>query len=469
MMRFFEWKFIKNEDGITLLEMLLVVGIFGAVSLFVMELSNTWAKQQRAERIGDHLMTVQAAAEDYLLDNFAQVRDNLVPAVGDTAVIPIEDDGGGFFLKENNTYLPVGFSDENLFGQQLRLLIRREDVERIQGIVVSTGRAVAFEEVLQVIQAAGNDAGAVVGQNMGGYFSANFSGLGGAWSVPIANYAATGWNVANLVTPSTAHLAALVEVNLNNTNLGDYLYRVDVGDEDANRMSVNLDMNNNAIDGIGTASADFMDINGNLTVNEVSFVVSEGMVVEGNLTANSVDVGGMSDPETASLNLTSMITTGDVNAMGDINVTNNLAGNGFDASSPNHTSLTAVTARVSSSVFGNTFVGDSLQFSGANPAFQISNTSNSNVAVVTNTQLLDTPALGVAALSDVQNLTVTGNAIEIRQASELTGSIAFGGEVSDAGATRGDFDNNNAFPGVDLNVNIGARTGCDTATNGICN
>lgn len=460
-------KIIKDEAGITLLEILLVIGLFAAISLGVVELSNSWAKQQRSEIVANHLMSVKTATEDYIRDNFQTVRD-AVAFAGGTMVLPIEDPGAGLFLKEGNVFLPSGFKDENLFSQQMEVLVRNIGADTIQAMVVTTGRAIDVEEALAVVQAAGVDSGLVVGQDMGGYDTTQFSGYGSGWSVPLASYVGTGWALANPVGNDTAHLVALATIDRSAGGLDNYLYRVDVGDPDANRMSVDLDMNGNNLNSVGNLSADFANIDGDMTVESVGFTVSEGMVIEGNLNADSLDVGALAQVlgETQSLNVSDMLTLGDVNAAGNLSATD-ITGNGSDAGVANNTQMQAQGGHFTTSLSANRLTTNNVSFSGAGSSITLTDDAQVDIGSVFNTLTIETPALGAASLQNIGDLSIVGGEFEVRQAIEITGSVNFNGPVTDEGGHKGNFDPSDVSS-VNMNVSIGTLGNCPETTAGVC-
>ncbi len=461
-------KIIKDDAGVTLLELLLVVGLFAGVSIGVVELTNSWTKQQKAEIVANHLMAVRTAAEDYIRDNFAVVQGT-AGGIGGTTIIPIEDPGAGLFLKEGNVFLPVGFKDENLFGQQMQVLVRNVDADTIQALVVTTGRAIAIEQALPVVAAAGADSGLVVGQDMGGYITTSFSGYGSGWAVPLVNYVGTGWEGANPVANDTAHLVAIATIDLAAGGLDDYLYRVDVGDIDANRMSVDLDMNGNDLNSAGNISADFADIAGDLTVESVGFSVSEGMIIEGDLITGSLDIGALAQvlAETRNLNVDDMVTFGDVNAAGSLSATS-ITGNGSDPGAANNTQIQAQGAHIPTSLSANRLTANNVDFGGSGSSVFLTDNAQVDIGTVFNTITISTPALGAATLQNIGDLGITGTDIEFRQAVEFTGSVSFNGAVTDRQSDEGNFTPSDGSA-VDTSVSIGVLGGCATTTNGICN
>lgn len=454
--------FLRDQRGITLLEILLVVGVFGSLSVGIITLTNTFAEQERIERAATHLRIVHAAADAYINDNFTILEAALF-ASGIPVEVPLNDPNPvnapdlDDYLKKDGIYLPVNYSPNNVFGQDLTVLVRRVSATQLEGMVVSEGRAISLDSMVQVAKSAGAIAGLVVGADIGGFDDAAFTGAFGGWSVPLTSYAALGWNAANPRNADTAHLAARIIIN-EAAAIDNFLYRVDItGQPEANRMAVDLNMNNNTFDNAVAMIADRVVSTSNMVVNAPVMNIDDGLGVEGN-----IDVTGALRVQ-GSINLGALIATGDINA-----------GNSVTADSVDGAGTTEIDSGqmgVSASVEADTISARDIAFSGTSSILSLNDQSIMNTTNMTGVITGDVSSMGVTQMTS--GLVEVSGSFTSEGSVNITGagsSADFGSNVSisDTGGNQGDFDPANGS-NVNLNASIGAITNCATTTNGICN
>lgn len=459
---------LKKEDGFSLLEILLVVGVFSAISIGIVELTSTWTTQQKIEKAAAHIRIIHAAAESYIDDNFAAIESDAL-AAGGTIVIPIDDDGVGlpYFLKEAGTYLPVNFNAANVYRQTLQVLVRRRSATRLEAMVVSTGRTIPIDDAALIANTGGHEVGIVSGTTVGDFNNTEFSGSNAAWTVPLADYAGTGWLAANPIPADGAHLAALLEINLNNA-LDNYLYRIDIaGSPEANRMQVDLDMDNNTINNTSELSADFADVQNNLNVLAANADISQGLVGEQALQVNGPN-GRME--VTGLLDLTDMVTNGSVNVGNAVTVNQDITGNGIDPGGANFTLLNATNAGNMATLNTNQAVAADMDFTGAASSVTIGNDGTVNVNNMTGVNFIQAQAVASSILQNVSDISISGNRFEVVNGADFgTVNVNSGlGRVTDtAGRTLVDYDET-TDEGVQLDINVNTLLSCPTATNGSC-
>lgn len=454
-------KLYQEEHGFSLLELLLVIGVFASIAIGVVEITDNWTQRQKVESAATHLGVVHSAAQAYVEDNFTNIEAAALGA-GGNLTIPIDDDGIGqpFFLKEGGTYLPANFNPRNIYRQDLEVLINRVSATRLEAVVVSTNRAVDFAEMLSVAQTMGPNAGLAVGQTAGGYNQNDFSGVNNAWDVPLANFAGTGWSVANPLAIDEAHLAAYFEVD-QNAAIDDYLYRVDIaGQPDANRMFTDLDMNNNTMNNAAEMSADFAGVTGNLTVQAANMDVSQGYVAEGDITADRLEVIG-------SLDVTSMVTNGNINVGNQLNITGDMTGNGFNIGSGNFTRVNSTALTNANVVNTDNVVSVNMNFNGAGSSVIMNSNTSLNANNLNNVTAVQAEALGAAVLQNINRLRPNGARLDVRNTVNVGSVNTNNGRVGDNSFSQGSFDEDSPNP-VNLNVNINTLIGCATTTNGNC-
>lgn len=86
---------------------------------------------------------VAKAAEKYLKDNFSTV----LASAGTTApaVITVP-------MLRNTRYLPAGFRDTNIYGQQYQVLARKPAPNQLETLIVTTGGQVASDSIRRIAQ-----------------------------------------------------------------------------------------------------------------------------------------------------------------------------------------------------------------------------------------------------------------------------------------------------------------------------
>lgn len=295
----------KTNKGMSLLEVLLVVGIMSVFIAGVAQIFDDWFKRSINERVASEMLELQDAAEQFAKLNHEYILNDEVPNVGDIAELDISDMSDEGFLAKT-------FRARNSFGQSMRVFVRNVNDNTVGGVAL---------EVITVSDDANGDSrmqdkrlfdSALSGGPKMGLISAmtlgpnccdgNIQSPNGQWSVALSDFS----SLYNR-TPDRdrgGYMAAYGRVSLNDDLDDRYLYRVEVeGRPELNRMMTNMDMNGMDITNAGT-------------------VISDNMAVGGNATLNGHETNGFSSPYVLSVrdNVTAsnMTVTRNGNAKGDL-------------------------------------------------------------------------------------------------------------------------------------------------------
>lgn len=186
---------------------------------------------------------VADAGSKYIKDNFAAVLAVATPTV--PAAITTT-------MLKNTKYLPTGFADQNVYGQNYQVLARRTAAasNQLETLVVTTGGEaageIAIRKVAQIIGA------------QGGFISSDNTAVaqGLAWEVPMAGFG---------VSPGAGHLATALFFQ-DGAIVNDYLYRNAIpGHPELNTMNTALGMGGNNINNAGNINA-----NGDVTAEDIN-------------------------------------------------------------------------------------------------------------------------------------------------------------------------------------------------------
>jgi type II secretory pathway pseudopilin PulG len=238
---------IRNQSGVTVLEVLIGLSVIGLISVSLVDQTVTAGDQVKNRAAAEQLTLVATAGAQYQKANSAALlaaATTTVPVATSVATLV----AGG--------YLNPGFQSTNAFGQTACLLTLLDSSGRLQSIVVTEGGQPTPTKYRYVIAS-------LAGARGGGIDGTTINGAFGGWTLPLGNYTAA--NCSGTATGDN-RLAALVTLDgTHSAALADYLYRYQVpGFPDANRMFTNIDMNNNNINnGNDVVAKRFVDANNN--------------------------------------------------------------------------------------------------------------------------------------------------------------------------------------------------------------
>lgn len=230
---------MKNEDGFTLLELVLVTVGISLLMPIIIRFIDLGTDTVMQKNVGEHLARVSQAAKEYTLSNYAAIQATSTDTVA--TVVPFANlIAGG--------HLPANFRDTNGWGQTYQIYVLEPNAGNLQTVVLTTGgrdqttstAGFADRSVPSAASSAGATGGYVPSGNVPGETNAVLQGVLGGWTFTFA-----GTNVPN---PGTGHLGSMQYFSAAENNATDYLHRVAVpGSPDLNAMTVNLDMDGNTI------------------------------------------------------------------------------------------------------------------------------------------------------------------------------------------------------------------------------
>ncbi|WP_153899538.1 shufflon system plasmid conjugative transfer pilus tip adhesin PilV, partial [Pseudomonas aeruginosa] len=116
---------------------------------------------------------VAKAAEKYLKDNFSTVLASAGATAPAVITVP---------MLRNTRYLPAGFRDTNIYGQQYQVLARKPATNQLETLIVTSGGQAASElSIRRIAQLMGAT---------GGYISKTNTSIaqGAAWQVALSNF-----------------------------------------------------------------------------------------------------------------------------------------------------------------------------------------------------------------------------------------------------------------------------------------
>ncbi|MCA3000087.1 MAG: shufflon system plasmid conjugative transfer pilus tip adhesin PilV [Rhodocyclaceae bacterium] len=273
---------IRSQQGLSIIEVLIGLAVFGLVTVSLVEQTATAGDQVRNRAAAEQLTLVATAAARYEKDNNAILTASATTAVPVATTVATLVSGG---------YLNTGFQATNAFGQTACMLTLKNAAGRLQSLIVTEGGQPVPQKYRYVIASlAGARGGGIEGTTVNGAF--------GGWTLPLGNYTAA--NCSGTATGDN-RLAALVTLDgTNSAAIADYLYRYSVpGFPDANRMFTNIDMNGNNINnGNDVVAKRFVDADNN------TFLLDPGSI--SNLsTVNFVD--GKVSTRSSTVNLSSYL------------------------------------------------------------------------------------------------------------------------------------------------------------------
>jgi prepilin-type N-terminal cleavage/methylation domain-containing protein len=179
-----------HQQGVTLVEVLLSLLIFGSVMLGAAEMIESYTANVRATIVAQHTSTFGQALQAYVKDNYSTVLGVATSTM--PKLIRVAD---------ISAYLPPGFSGKNSYGQNICGLVLETSTNQLSAIVVTeswptTGPSTIITD-LDLAQIAGiiGAAGGGIYSGTNGFPAATFlTGTMSAWSI---NLGASAFDSAN--------------------------------------------------------------------------------------------------------------------------------------------------------------------------------------------------------------------------------------------------------------------------------
>ncbi|EOD0026902.1 TPA: shufflon system plasmid conjugative transfer pilus tip adhesin PilV [Escherichia coli] len=252
----------KTDKGVSLLEVLLVIGIMVMVIPKVYENIENHLNNVRWQNAAEHANTYNTAVRNYVADNASTLLAGSLPKTITPATLI------------QKGYLKSGFSESNFGQSYITGIAKNSKTSRLEALTCSNGG--------QSLSEAGMRAVASMIEGLGGYINSSKQaiGAGGGWSDTPSNY---GLNCA------TGHIAmALVGADLQES---DRLYRYSITNRpDLNRMHTAIDMNSNNLNNVGTLNGNAAALSGDISARNGTFsgaISGNTATTNGDITSNN--------------------------------------------------------------------------------------------------------------------------------------------------------------------------------------
>ncbi|MCH6898497.1 shufflon protein [Escherichia coli] len=252
----------KTDKGVSLLEVLLVIGIMVMVIPKVYENIENHLNNVRWQNAAEHANTYNTAVRNYVADNASTLLAGSLPKTITPATLI------------QKGYLKSGFSESNFGQSYITGIAKNSKTSRLEALTCSNGG--------QSLSEAGMRSVASMIEGLGGYINSSKQaiGAGGGWSDTPSNY---GLNCA------TGHIAmALVGADLQES---DRLYRYSITNRpDLNRMHTAIDMNSNNLNNVGTLNGNAAALSGDISARNGTFsgaIPGNTATTNGDITSNN--------------------------------------------------------------------------------------------------------------------------------------------------------------------------------------
>ena len=339
----------SRQNGFTLLELLLVVGLSALLIIGVAQMARDWADSENAKGAGVHLQKTSDAVQEFVAANWATLTpvndavwdglntagspwNGLVGALGSAGVL---DATTNIINSPVGSPLLIGF---NIAGVA---------PNRTFTTLVYTPNPVLNKRV----RAAAREGGPFAGVWLSYPDVTKATGAFNQWQVPDTMLIG-GVSPLYTATPTTDKGYLLSVITINESQMvGPYLYRDFVGGTQYNTMSTPLNMNGNDIKNIAVLSAIRMNVTDTVTTNDLvvnsssqlgQLNVGNDMTVTGSLTANDVTASTLDTPSLTVDNLTP--------ASGTLSITGNI-----DLGTTGTLTAPAVTATTCMNIAGTSY------------------------------------------------------------------------------------------------------------------
>ncbi|HHK5074435.1 TPA: shufflon system plasmid conjugative transfer pilus tip adhesin PilV [Pseudomonas aeruginosa] len=251
----------KRSSGFISIELMIALVVIAIATAGGISVLMSYLDGLDEQHAAQQQLQVAKAAEKYLKDNFSTVLASAGATAPAVITVP---------MLHNTRYLPAGFRDTNIYGQQYQVLARKPAANQLETLIVTTGGQVASElSIRRIAQLMGAT---------GGYISKTNTSIaqGAAWLVALSNFGSA---------PGAGHLATALFFQ-DGAIANEYLYRNAVpGHPELNRMNTTLDMGGNNIAAAGAITA-----SGNITTS--ADISARNVTATGTVKAGTADVAG---------------------------------------------------------------------------------------------------------------------------------------------------------------------------------
>jgi prepilin-type N-terminal cleavage/methylation domain-containing protein len=224
-----------QQRGFSLLEMLGALAIASALLIGLVAMMDNSLEDMKGQQAAAYQAQLTTAVRRYIAANHAALAAS-IPVNGNATAVPVNTLRTGGFL-------PVGFSDLNIYRQQGCALIRQPAAGQIDALVVTTGGdAIGDKDIAAVAANAGQGSG-YIGTRAPGSGTV----VGASWSLSTTAYRNVICAGGTALTGAAADAGHLVSrVFQNGDTRADFLYRDDVGVPALNTMNTPILLASNA-------------------------------------------------------------------------------------------------------------------------------------------------------------------------------------------------------------------------------
>lgn len=169
---------MKKQNGFTLIELVVSIGIAGLVFAGIAKLIDRYTEDTKNSLTAQHLVTVGNAAQAYIKENYTTVMGNATATNPALITVPMLISGG---------YLQSGFTANNNYGQDVCVLVLEPTPDNLNALVIAEGGTGIDDLSL-------GDIATQIGSAGGGVYSAaatTIRGAMGGWSTPLGAFANT--------------------------------------------------------------------------------------------------------------------------------------------------------------------------------------------------------------------------------------------------------------------------------------
>ncbi|NTF17258.1 shufflon system plasmid conjugative transfer pilus tip adhesin PilV [Agrobacterium rubi] len=246
----------NRRRGLTLIEAAMALGLFALAAGYAVQQVAVYLDNVKSRSVADKMVEVSEAAKGYVKANYAALLNatpvnavTVIPAGRPTATSSVPSGPSGLASLQGGGFLASSFVDINGYGQRHALLVRRVSTSRLEALVTTYGGRQIRDGSLSTI---GNYVG-----NTGGFVPEKPPVAADANKI-LGAYGGYRYNLSFWGTSAERPTAGRFQSSLafeDGKLLADYLYRNDIGVEEANRMNTAIDMNRNNLDNAETVNA----------------------------------------------------------------------------------------------------------------------------------------------------------------------------------------------------------------------
>jgi hypothetical protein len=248
---------LRRQRGLTLIESALVLAVAAITMGFFVRMLADNAEVMKAKGVSEKMVEVFDAAGKYVkVNNAALVAaipsgSQMVILAGKPSATGAVPSGptGSLPSLQGGGFLTPGFIDRNSYNQRHALIIRNVNVaglgQRLDSIVTTYSGTKIPDRQLQRIAGFLGASGGYVPKTPQAADAGQIVGSYGGWRSPRAAWGSTS-------NPDEGSVVATLAFESGEDSLAPYLYRMDIGKAEANRMRTNIDMFSNDINAVRT-------------------------------------------------------------------------------------------------------------------------------------------------------------------------------------------------------------------------